>query len=127
MMRAISECVEILKELDEKTVYLVQMAECDHQRVFEQAVARTPSGRAKLAAEKKRAEEARKRLEVESDGEPAVALDSDEQEALEIRVEMDEPVEPDELEEVRELGLEAGDPTAGEGDSEIEHSSTDGD
>jgi hypothetical protein len=110
-LRAISECIDILKELDEEVVYLVRLAECDHQRIFEQAVNRTPSGKKKLQEEKARAAAAKKKLE-SSGGceEPVAALDSDE-DVDAIRIEMRESGvlnEPDEDEDetVRELGIE---------------------
>jgi hypothetical protein len=61
--RRIESCVKVLAEREDSVTYLVRLAECDHQREFSQAISRTPSGRAKLAEERARATEAKKRLE----------------------------------------------------------------
>jgi hypothetical protein len=81
VVRKISECIRILAERESSVTYLVRLDECSHLREFSQAISRTPSNLKKLSEEKSRAAKARKKLESdEGTGEPACALDPDEEE-----------------------------------------------
>jgi hypothetical protein len=91
----------------ESVTYQVRLAECGHDREFSQSIARTPSGKKKLQEEQARAEKAKQRLLDAADDVPE-PVDADEQEAIEIRSEMNEPTieETDDSGDPRELGIE---------------------
>jgi len=86
--KSIAACISIFEELDKKVVYLVRL-ECEHDRHFEQSIARTPKGRAKLAESRARAEIARL-----SEGDGNAEQISIEVPALDSETEEDVPDQP---------------------------------